>query len=148
MRAAAYARLSSENQPEESIADQIASCRRLATGKGLRLLSDHIYTDYPRSGPSPDRSGLVALIAAAKAWHFEVVLVDDLSRLAGDATYMLRLLVDLRYHGIRVISVAGCLDTGDEEATLGIQRRGIFNQLLLSDLRKKTIRGERGQEEN
>ena len=45
------------------------------------------------------------------------------------------------------MSVADGLDSDDEEATLGIQIRGIFNELQLRDLKKKTLRGQMGQKE-
>ena len=44
----------------------------------------------------------------------------------------------------RFQEVADGLDTGDEEAKLGIQIRGIFSELQLSDLKKKTLRGQMG----
>jgi hypothetical protein len=46
-----------------------------------------------------------------------------------------------------VVSFADGLDSDDEEATLGIQIRGIFNELQLRDLKKKTLRGQMGQKE-
>ena len=46
---------------------------------------------------------------------------------------------------MRVLSVADGLDSDDEESSLGIQVRGIFNELQLADLRKKTLRGQMGQ---
>ena len=58
---------------------------------------------------------------------------------------MLLLLNDLEYEGIRVVSVGDHLDTGDDNAILGVQIRGVFNELLLADLRKKTHRGQLGQ---
>ena len=60
---------------------------------------------------------------------------------------MLSLMAELHFNGIRVVSVADGLDTGDEEAKLGIQIRGIFNELQLSDLKKKTLRGQMGQKQ-
>jgi len=42
MRAAIYARYSSENQRPESIEDQITACRRLASQRGFSVLEDHI----------------------------------------------------------------------------------------------------------
>ena len=54
---------------------------------------------------------------------------------------MLTVLADLNFEGIRVISVADGLDSNDQESTLGIQIRGIFNELQLQDLKKKTMRG-------
>ena len=147
MRAAIYARYSSENQRPESITDQIASCRRLAAERGYEILDEHVYADEATSGSLSDRSGLTALRAAAEQGLFQVVLVDDLSRLARNALLMLSVLEELRFIGVRVVSVADGLDTEDEESTVGIQIRGIFNELQLTDLRKKTFRGQLGQKQ-
>ncbi len=147
MRAAVYARYSSDNQRPESIEDQAAACRRLADERGLKVLDDHIYADQAKSGARKDRPGLAALLAAAPSGQFSVVLVDDLSRLARDNYLMLSVLAELHFEGIRVLSVADGLDSDDEEATLGIQIRGIFNELQLRDLKKKTLRGQIGQKE-
>ena len=84
MRGAVYARYSSENQRPESIEDQIGACRRLASQRGFSVLEDHIYADQAQSGARRDRQGLSALVAAAQNGQFDVVLVDDLSRLARD----------------------------------------------------------------
>ena len=147
MRAAIYARYSSENQRPESIADQIAACRRLAAERAFTVLDGHIYSDEAKSGARRDRLGLSALVAAGQENEFEVVLVDDLSRLARDNYLMLSVIAELHFEGVRVVSVADGLDSEDEEATLGIQIRGIFNELQLRDLRKKTLRGQIGQKE-
>ena len=60
---------------------------------------------------------------------------------------MLSIIAELHFEGIRVVSVADGLDSDDEEATLAIQVRGIFNELQLRDLKKKTLRGQMGQKE-
>jgi hypothetical protein len=60
---------------------------------------------------------------------------------------MLSIMAELHFEGVRVVSVADGLDSDDEETTLGIQIRGIFNELQLRDLRKKTLRGQVGQKE-
>lgn len=138
MRAAIYARYSSENQRPESIEDQIGACLRLARERGLRVLEDHVYADQAQSGARRDREGLGALVAAAQNEQFDVVLVDDLSRLARDNYLMLSVMAELHFEGVRVISVADGLESEDEEATLGIQIRGIFTELQLRDLKKKT----------
>ncbi len=145
MRAAVYARYSSENQRPESIDDQVAACRRLAAEQGLTVLEVHIYSDQAQSGARSDREGLSALVEAARAGQFEAVLVDDLSRLARDNYLMLSVLAELTFEGVRVVSVADGLDSGDEDSTLAIQIRGIFNELQLQDLKKKTLRGQMGQ---
>ena len=145
MRAAIYARYSSENQRPESIEDQIASCRKLARDKGITVNDEHVYSDHATSGSRRDRDGLNALLEASRNHNFDIVLVDDLSRLARDNFFMLSVLADLNFAGINVISVADGLDSTDDESKLGIQIRGIFNELQLQDLKKKTLRGQIGQ---
>jgi site-specific DNA recombinase len=147
MRAAIYARYSSENQRPESIEDQVAACRRLAAQRGFTILDDHVYADQAQSGARKDRPALAALLAAGQHRAFDLVLVDDLSRLARDNYLMLSILAELHFVGVRVVSVADGLDSHDQEATLGIQIRGIFNELQLQDLKKKTLRGQIGQKQ-
>jgi len=147
MAAAIYARYSSENQRPESIDDQVSACRKLAKLRSLTISNDHIYADQAQSGARSDRPALAALMTAARAGEFYVVMVDDLSRLARDNHLMLSIIAELHFEGIRVISVADGLDSTDEESTLAIQVRGIFNELQLRDLKKKTLRGQIGQKE-
>lgn len=145
MLAAIYARYSSENQRAESIEDQVAACRHLAGQRGFTIVEDHVYSDQAQSGARKDRPGLAALLRSAESGQFQVLLVDDLSRLARDNYLMLSVLAELHFAGVRVVSVADGLDSHDEEATLGIQIRGIFNELQLRDLKNKTLRGQIGQ---
>jgi len=122
IRAAIYARYSSENQRPESIEDQVAACRRLAAERRFGIVEDHMYADQARSGARKDREGLTSLIATAQNQRFGVVLVDDLSRLARDNYLMLSVLAELHFAGVRVISVA-------------------------DGLKKKTLRGQIGQKQ-
>jgi site-specific DNA recombinase len=87
------------------------------------------------------------LLAASNEGCFEVVLIDDLSRLARDNYLMLTKLAQLHFNGVSVVSVADGLNTEDRDSKLAIQIRGIFNELQLEDLRKKTLRGQKGQKE-
>jgi len=147
MRAAIYARYSSENQRPESIDDQVSACRKLAAARGHVVDDAQIYADVAASGARKDRAGLSALLQAAERHEFDVLLIDDLSRLARNTLLMLSVLEELRFNGVRVLSVADGLDSNDEEANVGIQVRGIFNELQLTDLRKKTLRGQIGQKQ-
>ncbi len=82
MRAAVYARYSSENQREQSIEDQIRVCRGFAARDGISVLENHIYFDEAQSGSVRSRPGLEALKRAAEDKQFDAVLVDDSSRLS------------------------------------------------------------------
>ena len=77
MLAAIYARYSSENQRPESIEDQVAACRRLASQRGFTIVEQHIYSDQAQSGARKDRPGLTTLLSSAQSGQFQVVLVDD-----------------------------------------------------------------------
>ena len=92
MRAAIYARYSSENQRRESIDDQISSCRKFASERRYEINESHIYIDEAASGARQDRRGLAALRALAAQGGFEAVLVDDLSRLARNTLLLLSVL--------------------------------------------------------
>jgi site-specific DNA recombinase len=54
MRAAVYARFSSENQREQSIEDQVRVCRTFAGREQIIVLENHIYYDEAQSGSVRD----------------------------------------------------------------------------------------------
>ena len=145
MRAAIYARYSSENQRPESIDDQVRACRELAANRGFTVDPTHIFCDEAKSGALRERPGLEALCVAARNSEFEAVLVDDLSRLSRDNHFLLTLYAELRFHAVRIASRADSLDSDDRHSKLGFQMRGIVNELYLDDLREKTLRGQLGQ---
>ena len=145
MRAAIYARYSSDNQRPESIDDQVRACHELAAARGYSVDAAHVYADEAKSGALRERPGLKALCAAARERQFEAVLVDDLSRLSRDNHFLLTLYAELRFYGVRIVSRADCLDSEDRHAKLGFQMRGIVNELYLDDLRERTLRGQLGQ---
>jgi len=82
MRAAIYARYSSENQSEKSIDDQIRVCKNYIKEHWMTVSDEHIYIDEAVSGSLVNRPALQALEEAAENKEFEAVVVDDLSRLS------------------------------------------------------------------
>ena len=145
MKAAIYARYSSENQSEKSIDDQIRVCRNYCKENGITVCDEHIYVDEAVSGSLINRPGLQALEKAAENKEFEAVVVDDLSRLSRSNHQMLTLVLKFNYYQVKLISVSDGIITDDENSKLGIQMRGLINELYLDDLRKKTLRGLEGQ---
>ncbi len=145
MKAAIYARYSSENQSEKSIDDQIRVCRNYCKEHDLTVDDEYIYVDEATSGSLINRPGLQALEKAAEAKEFEAVLVDDLSRLSRSNHQMLTLVLKFNYYQVKLISVSDGIVTDDENSKLGIQMRGLINELYLDDLGKKTMRGLEGQ---
>jgi site-specific DNA recombinase len=111
MRVAIYARYGTENQRPESIDDQVSSCRKYAIERGWILDDNLIFSDSAVSGAREDRLGLREMMVHARDNKFDALLVDDLSRLARDNLLMLTTIADLRFHGVRVVSVADNLNS-------------------------------------
>ncbi|MEI6831739.1 MAG: recombinase family protein, partial [Candidatus Omnitrophota bacterium] len=145
MKAAIYARYSSENQSEKSIDDQVRVCKNYCKEHEITVSDEHIYVDQALSGSLLNRPGLQALDKAAENKEFEAVVVDDLSRLSRSNHQMLTLVLKFNYYQVKLISVSDGIISDDENSKLGIQMRGLINELYLDDLRKKTCRGLEGQ---
>src|SRR6516165_433022 len=75
MKAVVYTRFSSDRQREASSEDQARNCRRRAESEGWRI-GEH-YRDEGISGSTADRPGYKAMLRAAQAREFDVLLVDD-----------------------------------------------------------------------
>jgi DNA invertase Pin-like site-specific DNA recombinase len=107
-RCAIYARYSSDQQRPESITDQVRHCRQeAARHPDWQLLDAHVYADEAVSGASVEgRQGLTRLVAAALTTPrpFDLVLVDDTSRLARDVVDAVRQFRELRFHGVNLFS--------------------------------------------
>src|SRR6185436_6405969 len=108
MRAALYARYSTDMQRETSLIDQLAVARAYAIAQGWNVLEDHIYTDAAISGGSLDRAGIQALLTTAerRPQPFDVLLVDDSSRVSRDLADAVRFMQRLKFCGIRVLYLA------------------------------------------
>jgi len=79
VRAALYARYSTDQQREESIDDQYRACERVAAAAGFEVAAR--YSDAGISGGTADRPGYQAMLAAARTGAFGVIVAEDISRL-------------------------------------------------------------------
>jgi DNA invertase Pin-like site-specific DNA recombinase len=142
-RCAVYARFSDEKQNPLSIEQQIRKCHEYAQRHSLRILDEHIYADRAISGATDDRAGLQRLLAAAqrKPRPFDVILVDDTSRLSRKLADSMRIFELLNFARIRVVFVAQGIDTASEQAEILVATHGIVDSLYLKDLAKRTFRG-------
>jgi site-specific DNA recombinase len=148
MRAAIYARYSSDLQRDTSLEDQIAVAKRHATERKWTVLKDHIYTDAGISGASiQNRPSVQRLLAdaARQPKAFDVLLVDDSSRIARDIPDAIRVMQQLKFLGIRVIYISQGIDSESEQADALVAVHGLIDSLYLKELAKKTKRGLAGQ---
>ena len=79
MKAAIYARFSTEMQNDASIEDQQRECRRVAVSNGFDIVS--CFEDRGISGGTTSRPGYQALLDAARGGQFEVIVVEAIDRL-------------------------------------------------------------------
>jgi len=148
MRCAVYARYSSDLQRETSIDDQVAVARRYADQQGWMVLDAHLYTDAAVSGSSLDgRPGIHALLAAAETTPrpFDVLLVDDSSRVARDLRDALHVMRTLKFAGIRTIYLSQQIDSDSEQAETLLTIHGLVDGLYCKEMSKKIKRGLAGQ---
>jgi site-specific DNA recombinase len=145
MRCAVYARFSSDLQRDTSIDDQVNVCRRYAEAHGWSVVAQH--ADAAISGASLDRPGIQALLstAAQQPCPFDVLLVDDSSRIARDLADAVRFMQRLRFYGVRVIYISQNIDSDHDQAETLIAVHGVVDSLYIRELSKKTKRGLAGQ---
>ena len=140
IKAAIYARYSSDNQREASIADQLRLCRLFADREGWRLEEE--YSDHAVSGATLLRAGFQALMRDALKRRFDVVLAESLDRFSRDQEDTAGFFKRLTFVGVRVITLAE-----GEINHLHVGLKGTMNALFLKDLADKTRRGLRGRVE-
>jgi site-specific DNA recombinase len=138
MRAAIYARYSSENQREASIDDQVEICRRYAAQHGIEVLT--VFDDKAISGSNRNRPGFQALLTAARKRQFDLVLVEALDRLTRRLSDVAAVFDELQFLGLGLHAV----NVGPV-TTMHVGLLGTMAQMFLSDLRDKTRRGQLGR---
>ncbi len=104
-----------------------------------------LYADKAISGTRSDRPEYQRMLADAKAGDFELLMVDDLSRLARDSVENEQTLRRLEHWGIRVVGVSDGHDSASKSRKVQRGVRGLVNELYIDDLREKTHRGLTGQ---
>jgi DNA invertase Pin-like site-specific DNA recombinase len=120
-------------------------CRAFAERQGWTIVS--VFEDAALSGFGIDhRPGYRQLLAAALSSPpvFEVILVEDLSRLTRDMAELLRVTTRLRLKRIELVGVSDRITTNRQGAKMHLAVKGLVNDLYLDDLRDKIHRGLSG----
>jgi site-specific DNA recombinase len=143
MKAAIYARYSSDMQRTASIEDQSRNCRKRADAEGWTISAT--FADAALSGSDNNRPQYQAMLAAAERNEFEVLLLDDLSRLARDSVEQERIIRRLEFRGLRIIATSDGYDSESKARKVHRGFKGLMNEIFLDDLREKTHRGIAGQ---
>lgn len=143
MRAAVYARYSTDMQSAASIEDQARNCRKRADAEGWEIIAT--FSDAAITGSDHTRPGYQQMLAAAARQEFEVLLLDDLSRLARDSIEQEKTIRRLEFQGLRIIATSDGYDSESKARKVHRGFKGLMNEIFLDDLREKTHRGQEGQ---
>lgn len=146
MRAAIYARFSTDLQSVASIDDQTRVCRERANTLGLTVVIVH--SDCAVSGVTPVCSAARSkcLRGGRSRRSFRCVLVESLDRLSRNLVEHETVIRRLEHRGIRIVGASDGYDTAS-----GAGRKllrgvcGLISETYLDDLRAKTHRGLTGQ---
>jgi site-specific DNA recombinase len=117
VRAAAYARVSTERRErQQTIDSQLSALRAWAEAEGHQLSDRHLFRDEGHSGARLDRPGLDALRDAVRDGEVEVVVVLAPDRLARKYAYQVLLLEEFRRAGCAVAFLGHAIsdDPGDQ----------------------------------
>lgn len=140
MKVAIYARYSSDNQRDASIADQLRICRLHAEKQGWQVVEE--YTDHAISGASLLRPGIQALISDATRGRFGLVLAEAMDRLSRDQEDIAGLFKRMAYSDVKIVTLSE-----GEVTHLHVGLKDTMNALFIKDLADKTRRGQRGRVE-
>ena len=145
MQPVQYARYSTDNQRESSIADQFRLGHERCVREGWPAPGE--YFDEGTSGSIPliDRPGARKLLEDASAGRFDVLLLEGLDRLARDVVEQETIIRRLEHRGIRIIGLTDGYDSRTEGREMMRVVRGSFNQQQLREIARETHRGLAGQ---
>ncbi len=138
MRAALYARFSSDLQRDASITDQLRICRAHAERLGWTVVET--YADRAISGASLVRPAFQKLLDDARKGRFDVVIAEALDRLSRDQEHIAGFYKQLVFAGIKLVTLSE-----GEISELHVGLKGTMNALFLKDLARKTHRGIEGR---
>ncbi len=134
-RAAIYARFSSDLQNERSCEDQIAYCEAWAERQGLFVVA--AFSDEAVSGASAiNRPRLAGMLRMAREKRFDVLVCEDLDRLARKQADLHRIRDELTFLGIRIMTVSDGTVTAMHAGL-----KGLMSEMFLAELGNKTRRG-------
>lgn len=102
MKAAAYARYSTDKQTENSIAYQMEAITKYCHDHDIEICAR--YSDEAKTGTNTNRKDFQALLRAAERREFDAVVVYDISRGSRDVVDWFAFRKTMQAAGVQVIS--------------------------------------------
>lgn len=143
IRAALYARVSSEQQAqEETIASQVAALRERMAQDGLTVEEELCFLDDGYSGTTLVRPALERLRDLAAVGAIARLYVHSPDRLARKYAYQVLLVEELRREQVEIVFLNRAIGVSPEEDLL-LQMQGIFAEYERAKILERSRRGRR-----
>jgi site-specific DNA recombinase len=146
MRAALYARVSTDKQAEKyGSPSQLEALRKRCSEKGWSMVSDvdkDAFVDDGYSGAELDRPALNRLRQAAREGRMDVVLAYDPDRLSRKLFHQMILAEEFEKQGVRLEFITQDMGTSPEDRMF-FNMRGLIAEYEREKIRERTIRGSR-----
>ena len=143
VKAAMYARFSSEMQREESIEAQLRAMRAYAAQNGLTVVEEYI--DRAKSATTDQRPEFQRMIEDSKKKMFHVLLVHKLDRFARNRYDSIGYRMELKRNGVALISV---LEYFDEDSPESIILESVLEAMAEYYSKNLAREVEKGKKEN
>jgi site-specific DNA recombinase len=141
MRAALYARVSTDEQRKESIDDQLRECRELCHRHGFETVAE--FSDKARSGNEANRPGYQKLLTSARSRKYDVIVAHELSRLWRSESEMHAIKEELDYLGVHIVTDDG-IDTRIVGMEILLAVKGAIAKQELRQIAHRTHRALKG----
>ena len=143
MRAALYARVSTDEQAEKyGLSSQLTELGELAAKKSFTVPEGAEFVDDGYSGATLDRPALDRLREAVRARAFDVVLVHDPDRLSRKLAHQLLLVEELERAGVGLeYFTTPREDTPEGRLLLNV--KGVVAEYEREKIRERTTRGKK-----
>jgi site-specific DNA recombinase len=140
MKAAIYARYSTDLQAAVSVDDQFRVCEERAEAESWTVVER--FADRGISGASLIRPGIQDLLQHALVGKFDLVIAEALDRISRDQEDIAGIYKRLKFAGVKLVTLS---EGPISELHIGL--KGTMNAMFLKDLADKTRRGLRGRVE-
>lgn len=147
-RAAIYKRYSCDMQRPASLEDQERNCREHAAQQGWIVLDEYVRSDVAQSGKTlRHRHALESLLTDAEQDQppFDVLMVDEGSRLTRKLKDALGIAELLKFHSVRLVIVNRKLDSDDPNFQTMLILNGMVDEQNSEQMRYRVRRGHIGR---
>lgn len=140
LRAAAYARYSTDKQTDNSIAYQLKEIEAYCAQNNIMLVA--AFSDEAKSGTDTDRSGFHSMLEAARRKEFDAVVIYDVTRGSRDVGDWFSFRKAMVMMGVKVISATQQLGdiTNSNDFLVELISVGMGQREVL-ETRSKSIKG-------